>query len=185
MCHLQKLSLSVLSTSVRIHILQTLHYFLLFSSLFGIMYFNSSDEFSAGVNLKQVINSRLSLRWKLAQFRPLAGQCNFRCMIQNGGWLREGTPGKSGTSLSIWKACLRKLWKTPATGPILFLRWVSRLFRLHLVCAELGQQTARLKIPWQGVSSRHWQLPSCIGVQFPTGAKPSSAMKLKAKPWIN
>lgn len=96
-----------------------------------------------------------------------------------------------GTSWEVWSE-LRHLkylgifWKIPATGPVLFLRWVSRLFWLHLFSMCWARSTkGLLENPRQGVSSRHWQLPSSTGVQFPTGAKPSLTTKLKAKPWIN
>lgn len=96
-----------------------------------------------------------------------------------------------GTSWEVWSElrhlkCLGIFWKTPATGPVLSLRWVSRLFWLHLFTMCWARSTkGLLENPRQGVSSRHWQLPSSTGLQFLTGAKPSSTTKLKAKPWIN
>lgn len=104
-------------------------------------------------------------------------------MKLNGGWLLEGPPEKC--ELRHLK-CLRIFLKTPAIGPVLFLRWVSRLFWLHLFSMCWARSTnGLLENPRQGVSSRHWKMPSSTRVQFPTGAKPSSTTKLKAKPWIN
>lgn len=96
-----------------------------------------------------------------------------------------------GSSWEAWNElrhlkCLGIFWKTPSTGPVLFLWWVSRLFWLHLFSMCWARSTnGLLENSRQGVSSRHWQLPSSAGVQFPTGAMPSSTTKLKVKPWIN
>lgn len=105
-------------------------------------------------------------------------------MKLNGRWLLEGPPEKSGVNSGIWM--FGDILKNSCPGPVLFLQWVSRLFWLHLFSMCWARSTkALLQNPRQGVSSRHWQLPSSTGVQFPTGAKPSSTTKLKAKPWIN